>query len=61
MDVGGAVFTHWGQDTCDNQGALLKGIMASTDRIKGGSANIICLTSEIQEDEGMKDIKRHHR
>lgn len=63
MDVGGATYTHWGRETCDTVGAqvLYKGVMASTDRIKGGSASVICFSNDPQEDEDTKLVKRHHR
>lgn len=62
-DVGGATYIHWGQETCDAEGAeiLHKGILASTDRVRGGAANIICLTSNLQNDDTAKNFKRHHR
>lgn len=63
LDIGGATYIHWGQETCDSDAAvvLYKGILASTDRVKGGAASIICLTNEPQEDEYTKTFKRHHR
>ncbi|GFX68836.1 uncharacterized protein TNCV_3865351 [Trichonephila clavipes] len=63
LDVGGAMYTHWGQPNCESQGAqtMLSGVIASTDQIKGGSSNIICLTNDPQHDPDTAPYKKHHR
>lgn len=63
LDIGGAVYNHWGKETCDAAGAevLYKGIIASGDRLKGGATSVVCFTSEPEIDEDTKNFKRHHR
>ncbi|GBN33521.1 hypothetical protein AVEN_55989-1, partial [Araneus ventricosus] len=63
LDVGGATYVHWGQDSCGSQRsqAIQKGIIASTDQIKGGSSSIICLSDDPEWDDDTAPYKRHHR
>lgn len=63
LDIGGATYVHWGQDVCSTTGSqiLHKGILASTDRVKGGAATIICLNSDLEIDKDTKDFKKHHK
>nr|XP_015911784.2 uncharacterized protein LOC107442673 [Parasteatoda tepidariorum] len=63
MDVGGASYIHWGRGECESSTAhtVVSGIIASTDQIKGGSANVICLTDDPQHDPDTKVYKKHHR
>ncbi|CAL1275489.1 unnamed protein product [Larinioides sclopetarius] len=63
LDVGGATYVHWGQDRCEGQRVqtIQKGIIASTDQIKGGSSSIICLADDPEWDDDTAPYKRHHR
>ena len=63
LDIGGAVYNHWGKETCDAAGAqvLYKGIIVSSDHGKGGAASIVCFTGKPEEDDDTKLMTKHHR
>ncbi|KAG8187020.1 hypothetical protein JTE90_019230 [Oedothorax gibbosus] len=62
LDVGGAVFAVWGRGSCGVGAETLHvGVAASTDQVKGGAAQLVCLTAQPQLDPDTAPYARHHR